>query len=139
MGANVFAVDINYNGPEEYRGCHYYRVSIDRVDQVFNGKQFDIMISTAVFGVPFTNWAIKQYSLNPFSEGFKDKIKQLELEVFEILARSTRKGGWHFHFNKDLNPQSWNWTEDDLKKLGYESAFHPENMENSKGIYYLKA
>ncbi|MEK7398482.1 MAG: DnaJ domain-containing protein, partial [Candidatus Poribacteria bacterium] len=139
MGANVFAVDINYNGPEEYRGCHYYRVSIDRVDQVFNGKQFDIMISTAVFGVPFTNWAIKQYSLNPFGEGFRDRIRQLELEVFEILARATKKGGWHFHFNKDLNPQSWNWTENDLKKLGYESAFHPENMENSKGIYYLKA
>lgn len=138
MGANVFAIDVNYNGPEEYKGCHYYRVSIDRVDQLFSEKQFDIMISTSVFGVPFTNWAIKQYSLNPFSDGFKEKIKQLELEVFEILARLTKKGGWHFHFNKDLNPQSWNWTEDELKKLGYESAFHPENMENSKNIFFLR-
>ncbi len=138
MGANVFAIDINYNGPEEYKGCRYYRASIDRVDQLFAEKQFDVVISTSVFGVPFTNWAIKQYSLNPFSEGFKERIKQLELEVFEILAKLTKKGGWHFHFNKDLNPQSWNWTEDDLKKIGYESAFHPENLENSKNIFFLK-
>lgn len=138
MGANVFAIDVNYNGPEEYKGCRFYRVSIDRVDQLFNGKQFDIMISTSVFGVPFTNWAIKQYSLNPFSEGFKDRIKQLELEVFEMLAKLTKKGGWHFHFNKDLNPQSWNWTEDELKKLGYETVFHPENIETSKNVYFLK-
>ena len=137
MEANVFATDVNYNGPEEYKGCKYYRASVDRVDQVFEGKQFDVMISTLVFGVPFTNWAIRQYSLNPFNEGFKEKIKQLELEVFGILVKMTKKGGWQFHYNKDLNPQSWNFSEEDLKKLGYESAFHPENLPNSQGMWFL--
>lgn len=138
MGAKVSAIDVNYNGPSEYKGCNYYRASVDRADQVFEGKQFDIMISTAVFGVPFTNWAIRQYSLNPFGDGFKEKIKQLELEVFGILVKITKKGGWHFHYNKDLNPQSWNFSEDDLKKLGYESAFHPENLPDSQGIWFLQ-
>jgi len=138
MGANVFAIDINYNGPDEYKGCKYIRGSIDRVDQIFAGRQFDILISTSVFGVPFTNWAIRQYSLNPFKDGFVEKIRQLELEVFEILARVTKKDGWHFHYNKDMNPQSWNFNEDDLKKLGYESAFHPENNLNPKSIWFIK-
>ncbi|MDQ1317248.1 MAG: hypothetical protein QG588_899 [Candidatus Poribacteria bacterium] len=138
MGAKVSAIDINYNGPSEYNGCNYYRASVDRADQVFEGRQFDVMISTAVFGVPFTNWAIRQYSLNPFSDRFKERIKQLELEVFGILVKITKKGGWHFHYNKDLNPQSWNFTEDDLKKLGYESAFHPEKLPDSQGIWFLQ-
>jgi hypothetical protein len=138
MGANVSAIDINYNGPAEYKGCKYIRASVDRADQVFEGEQFDVMISTAVFGVPFTNWSIRQYSLNPFNEGFKEKIKQLELEVFDILMKITKKGGWQFHYNKDLNPQSWNFSEQDLKKLGYESAFHPENLPNSQGIWFLQ-
>jgi len=138
MGAKVSAIDINYNGPEEYKGCQYFRASVDRADQVFEGRQFDVIISTAVFGVPFTNWSIRQYSLNPFSDGFKEKIKQLELEVFGILVKITKKGGWHLHYNKDMNPQSWNFTEQDLKQLGYESAFHPENISNSQGIWFLQ-
>jgi hypothetical protein len=61
----------------------------------------------------------------------------LELEVFGILVKMTKKGGWQFHYNKDLNPQSWNFSEEDLKKLGYESAFHPENLPNSQGMWFL--
>jgi len=112
---------------------------MDRADQVFEGRQFDILISTSVFGVPFTNWAIRQYAMNPFNDGFREKIQKLELEVLGKLMKLIKKGGWQFHYNKDMNPQSWNFTEDDLKELGYESAFHPENHPNSKGIWFIKA
>lgn len=139
IGANVTAIDINYNGPEEYKGCKYIRGSIDRVEQIFDGKQFDLLISTAVFGVPFTNWAIKRYSMNPFSDGFTEKFKRLELEIFGSFAKIIKKGGWQFHYNKDMNPQSWNFDENDLKNLGYESAFHPENHQNSNGIWFIKS
>ncbi len=139
MGADVTAIDVNYNGPAEYKGCKYIRESMDRADQVFEGRQFDILISTSVFGVPFTNWAIRQYAMNPFNDGFREKIQKLELEVLGKLMKLIKKGGWQFHYNKDMNPQSWNFTEDDLKELGYESAFHPENHPNSKGIWFIKA
>jgi hypothetical protein len=139
MGADVTAIDINYNGPEVYRGCKYIRESIDRADQIFCDRKFDILISTAVFGVPFTNWAIKQYSMNPFKDGFNERIRDLELGVLESLLKITKKGGWHFHYNKDLNPQSWTFNEDDIKKLGYESSFHPENHPNSKCVWFIKA
>jgi len=138
MGAKVSAIDINYRGPSEYKGCQYYRISADRLDQIFAEEQFDVVISTEMFGAPFTNWAIKQYALNPFKEGFKDRIRELELEILGGLVKLTKKGGLHFHYNKDLNPQSWNFNEDDLKHIGYESAFRPQNLQNFPRIWFLK-
>ncbi len=138
MQANVSAIDANYRGPADYQGCKYFRISADRVDEAFAEEEFDIVISTAMFGVPFTNWATRQYYLNPFDEGFKDRIRELELEVLGRIFRLTKKGGIHFHYNRDLNPQSWTFTEDDLKHIGYETAFHPQDMPNSEGIWFLK-
>lgn len=138
MGANVSAVDVSYRGPAEYRGCQYYRVSADRVDQMFAEEQFDMVISTAMFGVPFTNWATREYALSPFDEGFKDRIKELELEVLNSLLKLTKKGGVHLHYNRDLNPQSWSFSEDDLKHIGCESAFHPQNLPNLKETWFLR-
>jgi hypothetical protein len=138
MGANVSAVDVNYRGPAEYQGCQYHRVSADRVDGLFSEGQFDIVISTAMFGVPFTNWAAREYSLNPFDEGFKDRIRELELEVIGKLLNLTKEGGIHFHYNRDLNPQSWNFDEVDLKQIGCESAFHPQYLPNSEETWFLK-
>jgi len=137
MGAIVTAIDADYHGPEEYKGCRYYRLSIDRADQMFDKEKFDIVISTAVFGVPFTNWMIRQYALNPFNETFTKRIKELELQSLEILVGLTKKGGLHLHYNKDMNPQSWNFTEEDLRHIGYASAFHPESLPNSKCIWIL--
>jgi hypothetical protein len=138
MGASVSAVDVNYRGPVEYRGCQYYRISADRVNEMFTEEQFDIVISTAMFGVPFTNWAAREYTLNPFDEGFKDRIKELELEVLRKLLSLTKKGGIHFHYNRDLNPQSWNFDEDDLKQIGCEAAFHPQDLANPKETWFLR-
>jgi hypothetical protein len=138
MQANVFAIDANYRGPADYQGCKYFRISADRVDEAFAEEQFDVVISTAMFGVPFTNWSTRQYSLNPFDEGFKDRIRELELEVFGKMFKLTKKGGIHFHYNRDLNPQSWTFTEDDLKYIGYETAFHPQDMPNAEGIWFLR-
>lgn len=138
IGAKVFAVDVDYSGPAEYKGCIYYRASIDRVDIVFEDKKFDIVISTSVFGVPLTNWAIRQYSLNPFNEFFYKRIMQLELEILEKLAKLTKDGGLHLHYNKDMNPQSWRFTEEDLLKIGYKSAFHPEGLTEPQKTWILK-
>ena len=138
MQANVSAIDANYRGPADYQGCEYFRISADRVDETFAEEQFDVVISTAMFGVPFTNWATRQYSLNPFDEGFKDRIRELELEVLGKMFKLTKKGGIHFHYNRDLNPQSWTFDEDDLKYIGYETAFHPQDMPNAEGIWFLK-
>jgi len=138
MGVEVSAVDVNYRGPAEYQGCQYFRVSADRVDQMFEEEQFDIVISTAMFGVPFTNWAIREYSLNSFDEGLKDRIRDLELEVIGKLLKLTRKGGVHLHHNRDLNPQSWNFGEEDLKHIGCESAFQPEKLPNPRETWFLK-
>ncbi len=138
MSAKVFAVDVDYSGPAEYKGCMYYRASIDRVDLIFEEKKFDIVISTAVFGVPLTNWAIRQYSLNPFNEYFYKRIMQLELEILEKLAKLTKDGGLHLHYNKDMNPQSWRFGEEDLLKIGYKSAFHPEGLMEPQKTWILK-
>ncbi|MBM3213044.1 hypothetical protein FJZ33_12540 [Candidatus Poribacteria bacterium] len=138
LGAKVTAIDVNYRGPSEYKNCQYYRASADRVDAMFPDEDFDIVISTAMFGAPFTNWAIRQYSLRPLDENFKDKIRELELDVLARLLKLTKKGGIHFHYNRDLNPQSWNFGEEDLKQIGYESAFHPEDLLNSRGIWFIK-
>ncbi|MFC1714354.1 DnaJ domain-containing protein [Candidatus Poribacteria bacterium] len=138
MGASVSAVDINYRGPAEYQGCQYYRVSADRVNEMFAEGQFDIIISTAMFGVPFTNWAVREFSLNSFDEGLKDRIRDLELEVLGKLFILTKDSGIHFHHNKDLNPQSWNFSEDDLKQIGYESAFHPDGLPNPREMWVLR-
>ena len=138
MGANVSAVDVNYRGPAEYQGCQYYRVSADRVDEIFEEGQFDIVISTAMFGVPFTNWAVREFALNSFDEGLKDRIRDLELEVLGKLLTLTKDGGIHFHHNKDLNPQSWNFSEDDLNHIGYESASHPDDLPNPRETWFLR-
>ena len=138
LGAKVTATDVNYRGPSEYQNCQYYRVSADRIDTMFLEERFDIVISTAMFGAPFTNWAIRQYFMSPVDINFSDRIRQLELETLSKLLRLTKKGGIHFHYNKDLNPQSWNFDESDLIQLGCESAFHPENLPNSRGIWFLK-
>ena len=138
MGANVSAVDVNYRGPAEYRGCQYYRACADRVNETFAEGQFDIVISMAMFGVPFTNWAVREFSLNSFDEGLKDRIMDLELEVLEKLLTLTKDGGIHLHHNKDLNPQSWNFSEDDLKHIGYESAFHPDGLPNPREAWLLR-
>jgi len=138
MGAKVSAVDVNYRGPSEYQGCQYYRLSADRLDEVFSEEQFDIVISTAMFGVPFTNWAIQEYRLNSFDEGLPRKIRELELEVIRKLLTLTKKGGVHFHHNKDLNPQSWTFSEDELKQIGCEAAFHPEDLLGSRETWFLR-
>ena len=105
---------------------------------MFEEGQFDIIISTAMFGVPFTNWAVREFSLNSFDEGLKNRIMELELEVLEKLLILTKDGGIHFHHNKDLNPQSWNFSEDDLKQIGYESAFHQDDLPNPRETWFLK-
>lgn len=138
LGANVSAVDVNYRGPAEYEGCQYYRMSADRVEDLFSGEQFDIVISTAVFGVPFTNWAVREFGLNSFDEGLKDRIRELELEIIKKLLLLTKAGGIHFHHNKDLNPQSWNFGEEELKQMGCESAFRPEDLINPRETWILK-
>ena len=138
MGANISAVDINYRGPAEYEGCQYYRASADRVNDLFQEEQFDVIISTAMFGVPLTNWAIREFNLNSFDEGLKDRIRELELEVISKLLTLTKSGGVHFHYNKDLNPQSWSFDEVDLKELGCESAFHPDGLPNPREIWLLR-
>jgi hypothetical protein len=138
MGANVSAADINYRGPAEYEGCQYYRVSADRVNEIFEEEQFDIIISTAMFGVPFTNWAVRTFSLNSFDEGLRDRIRELELEVLKKLLMLTKSGGTHFHHNRDLNPQSWNFGEDDLKHIGYESATHSDDLPNPRETWFLR-
>jgi hypothetical protein len=138
LGAKVSAVDVNYRGPAEYRGCQYFRVSADRVNEIFAENQFDIIISTAMFGVPFTNWAIQQYQLNSFDEGLADRIKELELEVIGKLLQLTKEGGIHLHHNRDLNPQSWTFSEEELKQTGCEAAFHPEELPGSRGTWFLR-
>lgn len=138
MGANVYAVDVNYRGPAEYQGCQYFRASVDRIDEMFGEKQFDIIISTAMFGVPFTNWAIREFGLNSFDEALKDRIKELELEVLRKLLISTKKDGVHFHHNRDMNPQSWTFSEDELKQIGYEVAFHSEDLPSPEETWFLK-
>lgn len=138
MGAEISAVDVNYRGPSEYKGCQYYRVSADRIDRVFEEEQFDVVISTAMFGVPFTNWAARTYSLRFTDQDFKTRIMELELDVLGRLHKLTKKGGIHFHYNRDLNPQSWNFTEEDIKRIGYESAFHPKELPNPRETWFLK-
>jgi hypothetical protein len=138
MGANVSAVDVNYRGPADYQGCQYFRASADRVGEMFAEEQFDIVISTAMFGVPFTNWAVREYTLNPFDENLKDRIKEFELEVLRKLLRLTKKGGIHFHYNRDLNPQSWSFDETDLKQMDCESAFHPQDLPNPSETWFLR-
>ena len=138
MGANVSAVDANYRGPAEYEGCQYYRLSADRATDMFEQEQFDVVISTGMFGAPFTNWAIREYALNSFDEGLKDRIRELELEVLEKLLTLTKTGGAHFHHNRDMNPQSWNFDENDLKQIGCESASHADDLPTPEESWFLK-
>jgi predicted nucleic acid-binding Zn-ribbon protein len=138
MGAEVYAIDINYRGPAEYEGCKFFRLSADRIGDMFEEEQFDVVISTAMFGVPFTNWAIREYHLNSFDENLKDRIKELELLTISELLKITKKGGVHFHYNRDLNPQSWTFDEEDLKYIGCESAFHSEKLANFMETWFLK-
>ncbi len=138
IGASVSAVDVNYRGPAEFGGCQYYRASADRVNNIFQEEQFDVVISTAMFGAPFTNWAVREFNLNSFDEGLKDRIRELELEVIGKLLALTKSGGMHFHHNRDLNPQSWSFDEVDLREIGCESASHPDDLPNPEEIWLLR-
>lgn len=138
MGAKVYAVDVNYRGPADYQGCQYFRASADRLNEMFDEEQFDMVISTAMFGVPFTNWAIREFGLDSFDEALKDRIRELELEVLRKLLSLTKKGGVHFHHNRDMNPQSWTFSEDELKQIGYEVAFHSEDLPSPRETWFLK-
>ncbi|MBD3183083.1 DnaJ domain-containing protein [Candidatus Poribacteria bacterium] len=138
LGAEVSAADINYSGPSEYGGCKYYRISVDRIDEAFVEEYFDVVITTAMFGVPFTNWSAREHNLNTFDPGFKEKIKELELEAIKKMVSITKKNGLHLHYNKDMNPQSWNFGEEELKSIGCEQAFKVEELMEPDKTWYLK-
>ena len=138
MRAKVSAVDVHYEGPAELSGVKYYRGSANKLDELFPANGFDIVISTAMFGVPFTNWAIREYSLDLSNENFSEQIKAKELDALKQALRVTKPGGWQFHYNKDLNPQSWMFTRKDLIAIGCELAFQPEFLPHSRETWYLK-
>jgi len=116
----------------------YYRGSADALDELFPAGKFDIVISTAMFGVPFTNWAIRAYALAPSGGDFIQQIKAKELDALKQALKVTKPGGWQFHYNKDLNPQSWTFTKEDLIRIGCELAFQPEFLFHSRETWFLK-
>jgi len=138
MKARVYAVDVRYDGPAECDGVRYYRGSVHKLSELFLENRFDIVISTAMFGVPFTNWAIREYGFSPHSEDLGAKIQQKELESLKQALIVAKPGTWNFHHNVDLNPQSWTFTKEDLLKIGFSVAFQPESPLESRKTWFMK-
>jgi len=136
--AKVYAVDVRYDGPAECDGVKYYRGSVHKLSELFPENRFDIVISTAMFGVPFTNWAIRKYGFSSFSEDLAQRIRGKELESLKQVLMVTKPGGWNFHYNTDLNPQSWTFTEEDLLKIGFSVAFQAECLPESRKTWFMK-
>ena len=140
MKAKVYAVDVKYDGPAECGGVKYYKESVHKLSRLFSEHSFNIVISTAMFGVPFTNWAIREYGFSPSSDDLAEKIREKELESLKQALIVTKPGGWHFHYNTDLNPQSWTFTEEELIDIGFFAAFQPESLfERGKTWFMQKA
>jgi len=138
MKAKVYAVDVKYDGPAEFAGVKYYSGSVHKLSELFPENRFDIVISTAMFGVPFTNWAIREYGFSSLSEDLAQKIKEKELESLKQALIVTKPNGWNFHYNTDLNPQSWTFTEEDLLKIGFSVAFQPKFLLKSRETWFMK-
>lgn len=138
MKARVSAVDVKYDGPDEYDGVKYYRGSVHKLSELFPENRFDMVISTAMFGVPFTNWALREYGFSSLSEDLDQKIKAKELESLKQALIVTSPEGWNLHYNTDLIQQSWTFTKGDLLQIGFSVAFQPEFLLESRKTWFMK-